>query len=77
VKSACVQTLNIFITEGDRSVISKTLKESHSSQLKFFGDVDIFLLGKSFFSVWNIIIRHEVFHTLQFIQIMVGLWRLR
>jgi hypothetical protein len=45
------QTLNIFRMEGDRFVISKTLSESQNSQLKFFGDVDIFLFGKNFFKV--------------------------
>jgi hypothetical protein len=37
--------------DGDRSVISKTLRESQNSPLKFFGDVDIFLFGKNFFKV--------------------------
>jgi hypothetical protein len=37
--------------DGNRSVISNTIKESQNSQLKFFGDVEIFLFGKNFFKV--------------------------
>jgi hypothetical protein len=37
--------------EGDRSVISNTLRESQNSQLKFLGEVDIFLFGKNFCNV--------------------------
>jgi hypothetical protein len=73
MNDALRQTLTIFRIDGDRSVISKTLNESQNSPLKFFGDVDITLLGKNFCSVWKIIIRHDVFHTLQLIHITVGL----
>lgn len=73
VNNALKQTLNIFKIEGDHSVISNTLNESQNSPLKFFGDVEIFLFGKNFCKVWKIIIRQDVFQTLQFIQITVGL----
>lgn len=73
MNKALQQTFSIFRIDGDRDVISKTLKESQNSPLKFFGDVEIFLSGKNFCKVWKIIIRQEVFHTLQFIQITVGL----
>jgi hypothetical protein len=43
MNKALKQTFIIFRNEGDRSVISKTLKESQNSPLKFFGDVDIVL----------------------------------
>jgi hypothetical protein len=48
---ALQQTFIIFTIEGDHEVISKTLKESQNSPLKFFGDVEIFLLGKNFCKV--------------------------
>jgi hypothetical protein len=51
VNKALQQTLIIFRMEGDREVISKTLKESQNSPLKFFGEVDIFLFGKNFCKV--------------------------
>jgi hypothetical protein len=51
MNDAFKQTLIIFKIDGDRLVISKTLKESQNSPLKFFGDVDIFLSGKNFCNV--------------------------
>jgi hypothetical protein len=51
MKDAFKQTFIMLKIEGDRSVISKTLKESQNSPLKFFGDVDIILLGKNFCNV--------------------------
>jgi hypothetical protein len=51
VNNALQQTLNIFTIDGDREVISNTLRESQNSPLKFFGDVDIFLFGKNFCKV--------------------------
>jgi hypothetical protein len=51
MNKALQQTLNIFRIDGDREVISKTLKESQNSPLKFFGEVDIFLFGKNFCNV--------------------------
>ena len=51
MNNALRQTLIIFRIDGDRSVISKTLNESQNSPLKFFGDVEIILLGKNFCNV--------------------------
>ena len=51
MNDALRQTLIIFPIEGDRSVISKTLRESQNSPLKFLGDVDIFLSVKNFCNV--------------------------
>ena len=51
MNEALQHTFNIFRNDGDRFVISKTLRESQNSQLKFFGDVDIFLSGKNFCKV--------------------------
>ena len=51
MNNALQQTLSISQIEGDREVISKTLRESQNSQLKFFGDVEIFLFGKNFCKV--------------------------
>jgi hypothetical protein len=51
MNNALQQTLIIFRIDGDREVISKTLKESQNSPLKFFGDVEILLFGKNFCKV--------------------------
>ena len=75
INRALEQTFSIFKTEGSRLVISNTLNESQNSPLKFFGEVEIFLFGKNFSKVWKIIIRHDVFPTLQLIQTTIGLWR--
>jgi hypothetical protein len=57
---------------GCQLVISKTDKESQSSPLKFFGEVEMFIAGKKYWRVWEIIIRHEVFPTLPLIPIIFG-----
>ena len=77
VNKALQHIFSMLKNDGDRSVISNMLKESQNSQLKFFGDVEIFLFGKNFFKVWKIIIRHDVFHTLPLTQITVGLLRFK
>ncbi len=55
---------------GDQDSISKILRDNHNSPLKFLDEVETRISGKKCWIVCAIIMRHDVFPTLQLIHIM-------